>query len=269
MDVSLWPSRALRASLLLVCLTITASCGNRFDLDTPRGLRSRIEDANQFLSKSQCEAALEAIPPAYESTFVTNEVRLVMASAYACRGTFNFLTLVGNLAQEANPFRALVRSLANRPNDGGRSAMYQAMDVLTEGGTKLSASQRAAAVNSYMVFLQLGVVATILRNYGSPGVDGSQGADLVYEPLSNPAGEVSNVDACALGGALATIVDSFLYSGLQDAETAAVTSELESVCQSAGLSTCGDLNRDRSACNGSNNESIAAALIVAGINAAW
>lgn len=268
MDVSLWLARGICSALVLAGITLSA-CGNRFDLSTERGRRARMDDANFHLSRGSCDAALEAILPVYSSPNVDDEVRLVTASAYACKGTFNFLTLVGNLGGASNFFQVLAKSLANKPNDAARSAMYSAVDVLTLSGAALNGNQRSSAVNSYMVFLQLATVGTIIRNYGSPATDGSQGATLVYNTGSNPAGEMSNVDACALSAGLATIVDSYRNSNLADDDTKAVANAFESICVSAGLTSCADLNKNRTACDGTNADSVAAAAVVSGVNAGW
>lgn len=268
MDVSLWLARGICSALVLAGITLSA-CGNRFDLSTERGRRARMDDANFHLSRGSCDEALAAILPVYTSPAVDDEVRLVTASAYACKGTFNLLTLVGNLTNASNFFQVLAKSLANKPNDGARSAMYSAIDVLTLSGSANAASQRSRAVNSYMVFLQLATVGTIIRNYGSPATDGSQGSNLVYTTGGNPAGEMSNVDACALSAGLASIVDSYRNSNLADDDTKAVANALEGVCTSAGLASCASLNMNRTACDGTNADSVSAAAVVAGVNAGW
>jgi len=260
--------RGLAAACFFAALTLTA-CGNRYDLATERGRQARIDGANFHLSKGECAAALESIWPLYQSEFADDEVRLVTASAYACEGTFNLLALVGNIADVSNPFQALAKTLKNKPNDAARAAMYQASDILTQSQTVMSASLRSPAVNSYMVFLQFGIIGAVIRNYGSPALDGTQGATLVYDTTSNPAGEMSNEDACALAGSLAMIVDSFAYSSISDPSTQGVAGQLESICTSYTGQSCAMLNKARTACNGTNTASQAAQLVVAGVNAAW
>ena len=112
MDVSPFGSRVLWYALGIGIL-FTAGCGNRYDLSTERGRQARIDEANFQLSKGNCGAALEAIDPLYNSPEVDDEVRLVKASAHACAGTFNMLTLVGNLPGASNYLAVLAKSLAN------------------------------------------------------------------------------------------------------------------------------------------------------------
>jgi hypothetical protein len=269
MDVSLSNARVF-FSVLVLCIFLVPGCGNRYDLSTERGRQARIDDANFFLSKGECSNALEAILPVYNSSEVNDEVRIVTASAYACAGTFNMLTMLGNILGASNFLSVMAKSLGNSPGDGARSSFYQAVDVLTQAGSHLEASSRSSSVNTYMVFLQMGVIGSILRNYGAPGADGSQTTDLVYDGHGgSPAGEMSDTDACALSASLSLISDSYRHSSLTDSDTAALVNSIDSLCIAAGLTSCSDLNKSRSACDGSNADSQNAELVVDGVNNAW
>lgn len=268
MDVSPWNFRSI-LSVSFVCLMTITACGNRFDLSTERGRRARIDDANFHLSKGECSAALEAISHLYNSPAVNDEIRIITASAHACSGTFNLLTVVSNLSGATNFFSALVKSLSNVAGDGGPAAFYRATDVLSRNGTLLDAAQRSLSVNNYMVFIQMGVIGSILRNYGTPGTDGSQGAQLVYDTAGSPAGEMSNEDACALSAAFSILVDSHSRSSLSDSDTTALTTSLNSVCTAAGLASCTDISRNRSGCDGVNPQSDTAEQVVSSVNASW
>lgn len=269
MDVSPLGYRAI-LSVIGIGILIISGCGNRFDLSTERGRQARIDEANYHLSKGNCGAAWEAIEPAYQSPDVNDEIRIVRASAQACYGTFNLLTFVANIASASNYLSAIAKSLTNSAGDGARSSFYGAMDTLTRNGTLMSASARSTSVNTYMVFIQMGVVGSILRNYGSPAADGAQGAALVYDGNGgSPAGEMANEDACALSASLAIISDSYPYSSLNDGDTAAFVNSVNSLCTAAGLASCGALNKARSACDGSNADSQRAQQVVNGVNAAW
>lgn len=268
MDVSLWNIRFV-LSVFIGALLFSA-CGNRYDLGTERGRRSRIDDANFHLSKGACTAAIEAIDPLYNSPHVNDEIRLIKASAHACAGTFNFLTLVSNLSGATNYFSVLAKSLSNNPGDGARSAFYFAVDVLTRNGSYINASTRSKSVNNYMVFLQLGLVGSILRNYGNPNSVGGQQQALVYETAgANPAGEMTNEDACALAAAFSMLSDSFDNSSLADGDSASAVNSINSVCVAAGLPSCSSINKNRSACDGTNADSVTAAAVVSGVNTSW
>jgi hypothetical protein len=247
------------------------SCGNRFDLSTERGRQARIDDANYHLSYGQCAAAHEAIDPLYASDQVNDEVRLVKAAAYACQGTFNFLTVVGNIAGVSDFFAALAKSLTNTANDSARASMYSAVDVLTVNGTYLNASNRSKPVNDYMVFLQMGVIGTILRNYGNPSSSGSQGQALVYDGSGgSPANEMSDIDACALAAAFSHFSDSYRNSSLNDSDTSSFSSRIDAICVTAGAANCSAISRDRTSCNGGNNaNSVIADAVVDGVDLSW
>jgi len=266
MDVSLSGSRVFIGFLALLSLSLI-SCGNRYDLSTERGRRSRIDDANFHLSSGNCGAAAEAIDPLYGSPYVNDEVRIIKSSTFACYASFNLLTFISNLASNSNYFVGIAKSLTSGAGDGARGSLYGAVDVITQGTAAINASARTAKENTYMLFLQLGVVSAIQRNYGSPASDGSQGANLVYEAAgANPAGEMTDTDACALAAAFSHISDSFGQSDLTDSTSSGLVSSLNSVCVGLGYSSCSSINRVRSGCDGTDAESVTAASVVGGVN---
>ncbi|NUM89071.1 MAG: hypothetical protein HUU37_07705 [Bdellovibrionales bacterium] len=267
MDVRLW---LVRVSILTLSVGFI-SCGNRFDLDTERGRRARIDEANFFLSNGECSRAHEAIDPLYGSAqHRTEEVVLIKASAYACAGGYKMLTIAGNLAGASNVYKAFAKSMPNALGDGKISALYQALDVLTNSNTVLDAVNRGKDRNDYMIFLQLGVIGAILHAYGSPSADGTQGANLAY---ANPrvGTDMSNVDACSLTVAMGVIVDSYPHSNLSDADSAAAKNALSAACVAAGLGSCNVISRDRTSCDGTGGdpESVAASAVVTAVNNAW
>lgn len=270
MDVSLLRIRA--RSLFIACLIAFSllSCGNRYDLSTEKGRRARIDDANYHLSKGNCTAATEAIGPLYNSPFVDDEIRIVMASSYACSAHFSFLGFASSIPGASNYFQAFAKTMSNSPNDGAIDYLYQAVDVLTRNGTAMDAGVRSSELNAFMVFLQFGVLGAIERNYGAPGTDGSQGTDLIYEAAgADPANEMSNEDACAVGAAFSHISNSYANSGLSDDSSSSAVEVFDSICVSAGLSSCAQINRYRDQCGGTDANSVTAASVVASVNSGW
>jgi hypothetical protein len=266
MDVSLC---RLRARLFLPVFTVFGifalfgGCGNRYDVNTPAGRQARIDDANYHLSKGECGLAQAAIQPVYASTGVTDDVRIIMAATWACYAGFNVLDLISQVASSTNLFQGLAASLSTQAGSGGPADFYAANDVLTSNGTALSAAARSQTVNAYMVFLELGTISAILRNYGSPSATGVKGQAISYP------GQMSNVDACALAAAFSMLVDSFNNSNLSDATTAAAVAKANSYCVAAGQPSCNVINKDRTVCNGVNAQSTVAGAVVTGVNAAW
>lgn len=269
----MFPSKSCLVCFSIIFVAaILPACGNRFDLATDRGRQARIDDANFHLSNGECSAAHAAIDPVYSSPQVDDEVRIVKASAYACDGGFSLLTVAANLSGTSNYFKALAKSMDNTAGDSKRSAMYNAIDVLTESGSKLNATQRTARVNTYMVFLQMGSIGVILRNYGAPAADGTQGTAISY--VANGAdgvGEMTTLDACALTAAFANISDSYSRSTLSDGDTAAVNNSLNASCVAAGLASCAVANKDRTLCTGAGADpnSAAAANVVTQVDSGW
>lgn len=267
MDVHLWLARL---SILAIAFS-SLSCGNRFDLSTERGRQARIDEANFFLSNAECSRAHEAIDPLYNALeHRTEEVVLIKASAYACAGGYKLLTIAGNLGGAPNVYSALAKSMPNSLGDGKITALYQALDVLTNSNTVLNASNRSKSRNDYMVFLQLGVIGAVLSAYGSPSSTGAQGANLAY---ANPrvGTDMSNVDACSLAVAMSAISDSYSNSNLSDADSTAAKNSLNAACVAAGLGSCLAISRDRTSCDGTGGdpESVTAAAIVTAVNNAW
>ncbi len=270
MDVSLSIIWKRVFFILTFVSLVLGGCGDRYNLATESGRQARIDDANFHLSKGECGAAHEAINPLYLSPYVNDVVRIIKASAYACEAHFNLLNFMANIAGGSNYFKVFAKSLDSIAGDHARTSLYNAVDIITQSGSSLGAGSRSSSMNTFMVFLQFGVLSAIQRNYGAPSTDGSQGTDLIYEALgANPAGEMTDLDACAMAAAFSHISDSFLASGLSDSDSKSATSALNSVCTGAGLSSCTAINRDRASCNGTNSNSVTAAAVVAGVNAEW
>lgn len=263
MDVSLRCRFFVLFRLLpILSLVLMVSCGNRFDISKERGRQARIDDANYHLSHGDCTAANASIDPLYTSSYVTDEVRIIKASVYSCYAGFNLLTMASNLSGATNYYKAMVKSMTNVAGDNARSYMYQANDVLTFAGTKMNANQRSSDINTYMVFVQLATVAAILRNYGSPTADGSQGAAIGYVNAPN---NMSNVDGCATAAAVSIMTDSITQSSLTDSDSAATAASFTAACGG----NCALVNKDRTVCNGANAQSVTAAAIVSFIDGAW
>jgi hypothetical protein len=118
-------------------------------------------------------------------------------------------------------------------------------------------------VNTFMVFLNFGVISAIQRVYGAPSSTGAQGAAISYP------GGMSNVDGCAFAGAFSFITDSYAISDLNDSTTQGAISSLNTVCTTATGGNCNLINRDRTICDGANAASTAAGNVVGGVDAAW
>ncbi len=261
MDVSLLVRRGAWAFFSLLLM---AACGNRYDLSTEAGQQARISDANAYLSIGDCADASNSIGPLYNSSYRDDQVKLIYASTQACYAHFNLLTFAADLAGGSSFFNGLAIALPSTANDGSIQWMYNATDVMTQSGTLMSASQRSTADNDYMVFVQLGVISAIMRNYGNPNGSGAPQSTLTYNP-----GTMSDTDACALTAAFSFITDSFGSSDLSDSTTKSAVSSLNTICQAAISSTCSGLNKDRTQCATNATDKTQATAVVNAVNLAW
>lgn len=270
MDVRLSYFKFLNFFLIFSFLSFSISCGSQMNTDTAHGRQARIDEANFQLSNGQCQAALDAIGPLYNSKYITDEIRIIMASSYACFAGFNLLAMVTNMAGASSYFAALAKTMPNSIGDGKITNMYKAIDVLTNGNTVLTAAPRSKSINTYMIFLQFALVGEILNGYGLANAAGAKTVALSY---SNPrvAANMSNLDACALSAAMSAIVDSYIYSNLVDPDTAAAKNALNNACVTAGYASCTIVGQDRTACTGlaGDTPSIRAVNVVGAINGVW
>ena len=262
------PVRSCIVLIVLSALFLSqAGCGNRFDINTERGREAAMDQANTHLSNGECQAAIDAITPLYISSYVDDDVRLIRAAGDACFSNFSMLSLLANMGDKANLYEALAKTMQNTLGDGKIAALYRAVDILTIDGTAMAAIQRSKKVNDFMVFLQLGVMGAVQDAYGLGTSEGVQTAAFNY--LAAGAGTLSNVDGCAFAAAVSFISDSFNNSNLaaNDDAVRAIAS-LNSVCLAAGT-TCANINRVRTLCEGTNAASITADSIVDQVNTAW
>lgn len=262
--------RLSRIFWIILCLSISVSCGKKMDIETEYGRQARVDETNSLLSQGYCQLAQDTIKPLYESVYNNSEATILMAATYACFASFDFLTLANNLATVTNKFQAISKTMPSSSSSDARiNYMYSAVDVLTANRTLLSATSRDTSVNAYMLFLQLGLMGSIMSGYGAPSTTtGAQVSNLTY---SNPraGGEMSNVDACALAAAVSTIVDcSSAVTGNSDITSA--LSSLTTACTNAGFA-CTAISQDRTSCTGvaAETNSVRASAIVGAINTSW
>ena len=269
MDVVLKKCRNL--ILVLAITPLLCFCGsNHYDPNTESGRRALIDDANTYLSSGQCQLAYNSISQLYGTTNQTEEVQLIMSSTYACFGGFNMLTVASNLIGANNYFTSLAKSEKSTVGDSHIASLYSAADVLTNSTTTLSAVNRSASVNNYLVFIEAGIVGAILSTYGKGDASGKKTQAISYS-VPRGVNDLSTVDACALAASLAIIEDSFNYSSLSDSSTASLVSSLNTACVSAGLASCTAINKDRTKCTGlpADLPSSVASGVVGAINADW
>jgi hypothetical protein len=88
---------------LLFPIVFTLSCGTQTPtVGDVNGDAAIIDIANNDLTNSDCADALTDILPLYNSSFSSNQARLVTASAYGCDAEINFFTVLTNMGLDAN-----------------------------------------------------------------------------------------------------------------------------------------------------------------------
>ncbi len=192
-------------ALLTTVSMFFLSCGQSYkDISSVNGRRAIIETANSFLSSGQCQRAIEVMSPLYNSIYVDLEIRMVYASAHACAGGFNFVTLAAALAGSGNLFAKLVAGNYSASNIDQKTTNLQAAAQILRSTTtnpgSLAAVDRPSEANVYMLFLQLEIISTTISTTamgnGDP-ITGAKGNAIT--------GLGTNTDKCNIVVAMATI----------------------------------------------------------------
>jgi hypothetical protein len=125
-------------------------------------------------------------------------------------------------------------------------------------------------VNNYLVFIEAGIIGSILSSYGKANGNGQKTTDLTYS-VPRSSTDLSTLDACALSAALSIMYDSFKYSTLSDSTTSSLLTSINNICVSAGLSSCSALNNDRTKCTGAalDTPTTEAEAVVGAVDSAW
>lgn len=95
-------SRYFRSLLVaFVCIMATGCGAGAFDPSTVEGKRAILDATNIALSNNNCDAAIAQVSkPLYQTQYTDNEVRMITASAYACKANFNFFKFISDLVNE-------------------------------------------------------------------------------------------------------------------------------------------------------------------------
>lgn len=256
------------AKFFPIFLMLISACGSRMDISTTRGRQAILDSANMYLSNGDCQSAVDVLAPLYGSAYVTDEVRVVQASAQACFSGFQMLVLLSNLTSLSSFYKAIAATVPNTLNDGKITALYNAIDVLTISGAHLSAGQRSKQLNNFMVFLGMATAGAIQTAYGLADAQGNKTVAFRYQQAGGSVA-LSHVDACAYAASLGFIVDSYNNSDLSSNTQAnsAVTS-LNTLCAAAGVN-CASLNKDRTKCSAAGQERTEADAVIVQTNTNW
>lgn len=307
--------RNLSVSLcFLSAFLFLTGCGVPSGTDNSSGRQAIVDQVNHSLSTLDCSTALQTVLPAYNSANSDNSIRLSTAASYGCYAKINVLnnlydleSFSGNLAGSGF-FEFLVQEFPSTasPDDKVPTSAEDGMDAVMaaiQPGTVLVSSDlvstdsnnvisllysdRTDDANSYLTFLGMSLVGSLLDRYGAPTSNYHKSQTL---PWTTPTAVTS--DGCAVAAGLLNFSDGLeaitaasptsvaaLYSKIGST----LTTGLNTAC-SAGCSACASLPgstvscttcplslRNRSSCTGldTDTNSCAAAGIVTFVNTTW
>jgi len=305
--------RLFVALLSLGILGLLPACGppSLLDASTADGKRAIIERANAYLSKGECSEAIALIQPVYDSVNTDNEVRMLTASAYACNAGVNFFNLVWEIATNGaalagNPWALMVKLFPSTldPDDRVMESSLLSTDALMSQlkvGAVILPSQyingtshnpgsavlgdRIDDANTYLMFVSMGAIGSILNRYGSPDAD-HKPATATILPWRDANHADMPTQGCALAASVLNYYDSLQI--VQDLGSENFSNALRGVvtllgggldaacslgCTACGLScsACPTTLRNRDSCTGlaTDENSCAAAFLVRSINTLW
>jgi hypothetical protein len=235
-------ARSDSLSSVLVALTLLfGGCGSYDGVESENGRLGIIQQANQFLNAAQCDQAINILMPLYWSRYVNQEVRMTLASGYACKAGFSFPTVVASLRDTGNSdiFSILVKAMYSNGLDGHwanyRQAATHVFETTTAGN--LSASGRGDDPNVYMIFMQSGALSSVLSVLGQAVRTTGRKTQAV------DVGGSTAEQRCTAQVALAVVNDCIRAIG-ENSTFGSLSSAVSSICNNTG----GCTNLDYGAC---------------------
>ena len=150
---------------------LASACGSYDSVDDENGRLAIIEQANQYLNAAMCDQAIDLLMPLYWSRYVDSEVRMTLASGYACKAEFSFPTVLAAFQNTGTDIRAtLVKAMYAPAGDTTHLRDFtRAADFVRETATvagSLQAADRSSDANIYMVMMQTGVISSVISVEG-------------------------------------------------------------------------------------------------------
>ncbi|MBI3557146.1 MAG: hypothetical protein HY074_12855 [Deltaproteobacteria bacterium] len=257
-------------SVLLLILSMIfwiVRCSPSFkDLSSPNGRQAIIDQANDDLTAGDCGSAIDILTPLVHSQYSNNDVLMVYASAFACQGGLNFPNLIGNLKDlgSSDIWSVLVKTdYSSGSGDGHVAAFDTAASEIYQTATpagSLAASQRTPDANTFMVFIELSQIASVIAPLG--GAVSSSGHKTV-----SITGKGSIADMCHVEVAVAEIKDSlqFVSAG---AAINNVVANINADCAGLPGGVC-PTNENFTTCMGSAAIQVQGQLLIDGIDNSW
>ncbi len=248
------------------------SCGTEYrDISTENGRNAVIEKAENFLTQGQCNDAIDTLQPLYDSIYRNHKTRMVYASAYACRGGFNFAALIATLrdASGNDIWSLLIASnYSDSRTNGKTTAFIDSAGIIRTTSTQGSdtpnywnALYRPADANTYMIFIQAMLIASILSPPvmgDANSVNGNQRRDILV------ATDPNDTEKCRVQVALATIRNCLTVVSTGTAIDR-MTTAIDAVCAVGGVTCATNMNPDGCAAS----DRLAGETIITAIESIW
>jgi hypothetical protein len=169
-----------------------------------------IQQANDYLTTGNCDAARSTIEPLVHSQYATTEAWLVYSSTFACSAGLDFpkayVYLKNNISGDV--WSNLVKAdFSSGSGDGHLVNLDSASDQIRNSANpagSLFASDRTDDANVYMIYIQAMVIATVIAPLGQ--ADQATGHRTVA--ITNTG---TPNDLCHVQVAAAMIADSLQY----------------------------------------------------------
>lgn len=195
------------------------------DPNSANGKAQILDEVNIDLTSGDCDDALTAITPLYNSSNTDNDVRLAMASVYGCKAGINFFGLVGtmtsNVSSLESGFFAFLKS--NFPSTAGQDYVVEGallaipplQAALNTGALVLSADQinagtynvgsdlytdRTDESNFYLIFISMAAVGGIESRFDTPGA------------LTWTTAAAVDADGCKYAASILNLIDALTAS---------------------------------------------------------
>ncbi len=252
--------------ILQLCLMtfFLARCGGYDGYEDENGRLAVIQQANLYLNSAMCDEAVGILTPLYWSTHVDDEVRMTLASAYACKASFSFPNVISSLKSGGNDiFSILVKAMYSDGNDNHLTNFEEASRYIketTKVAGNIAAANRTADANLYMILMQSGALSSVLSVLGA--ANSSTGAKT--QVVSGAA--ATTKQRCVAQVAVATINDSLDSLGSSSTLFGSLTTSIDSVCSSVGVSCT---NLDPVTCDGSVALQLVGVAVLDAINSSW
>ena len=160
--------RVVAGALLLVALF--HGCGSYDAIDQETGRQGILDQAALFLNSGMCDQAIDVLRPLYQSQYVDNQVRMTLASAYACKAEFSFPTVIDAMKTPGTDVYSTLSKALYATSLATAYINYPlAIQYVVETSSQspaLAAGYRPSDANLYMVLLQMGHLVTVMNDLG-------------------------------------------------------------------------------------------------------